>query len=211
MAPGQGAYTAAESSLRLVFRRENVQSASMRPLPRSSNIASFWRVLGCCGALFISPADVQCASPGTGDYLIDVWSADNGLRSSSVTAIAQTLDGYLWIGTYNGLARFDGVRFVTFDPANTPALAHAGVRKLSVDDRGTLWINTFDGSLTSLRNGVFAREWTGVEGQVRSPDITLVSSASNHVTFLFRSGELRRKSQDAAPGMGWEVLTSTNR
>src|ERR1043165_2421872 len=145
------------------------------------------------------------------DYLVDVWTSERGLPDSSVAAIAQTPGGYLWVGTYNRLARVDGVRFVTFDPANTPALAHAGVRKLSVDDRGTLWINTFDGSLTSLRNGVFAREWTGVEGQVRSPDITLVSSASNHVTFLFRSGELRRKSQDAAPGMGWEVLTSTNR
>ena len=145
------------------------------------------------------------------DYLVDVWTSERGLPDSSVAAIAQTPEGYLWIGTYNGLARFDGVRFVTFDPLNTPALAHAGVRKLSVDDRGTLWINTFDGSLTSLRNGVFAREWTGVEGQIRSPDITLLSSESNQVTFLFRSGELRRKSQDAAPGTGWEVLTSTNR
>jgi ligand-binding sensor domain-containing protein len=145
------------------------------------------------------------------DYLVDVWTSEKGLPDSSVAAIAQTPEGYLWIGTYNGLARFDGVRFVTFDPANTPALAHAGVRKLSVDDRGTLWINTFDGSLTSLRNGVFAREWTGIEGQIRSPDITLITSGSNQVTFLFRSGELRRKSQDAPPGTGWEILTSTNR
>ena len=49
-----------------------------------------------------------------GDYLIDVWSADNGLRSS--VSPSPNLDGYLWIGTYNGLARFDGVRFVTFRP-----------------------------------------------------------------------------------------------
>ena len=56
------------------------------------------------------------ASAVTGDYLIDVWSSEDGLRSSSVTAIAQTPDGYLWAGTYNGLARFDGVRFVRFDP-----------------------------------------------------------------------------------------------
>src|SRR5947209_572456 len=88
-------------------------------------------------------------------YLTDVWTADDGLPDSSVTAIAQTPDGYLWVGTYNGLVRFDGVRFVTFDPANTPALAHARVRKLSVDDEGTLWINTFDGSMTSLRQGEF--------------------------------------------------------
>src|SRR5438046_5228648 len=78
------------------------------------------------------------------EYLTDVWTADDGLPDSSVTDIAQTPDGYLWIGTYNGVVRFDGLRFVTFDPANTPALAHARVRKLAVDDEGTLWINTFD-------------------------------------------------------------------
>ena len=87
------------------------------------------------------------------DYLTDVWTSENGLPDSSVTAIAQTPDGYLWIGTYNGVARFDGVRFVTFDPANTPALVHARVRKLNVDSQGTLWINTYDGSLTTYRQG----------------------------------------------------------
>lgn len=45
-----------------------------------------------------------------GDYLVDVWTSENGLPDSSVTAIAQTPDVYLWIGIYNGLARFDGVR-----------------------------------------------------------------------------------------------------
>ena len=144
-----------------------------------------------------------------GDYLVDVWMSENGLPDSSVTAIAQTPDGYLWVGTYNGLARFDGVRFVTFDPANTPALAHARVRKLSVDDQGTLWINTHDGSMTSLRQGTFAREWTGAEGL--DPDVTLVSSSSNQVTFLLHRGSLRRKSQSDPAGTGWADLTPANR
>ena len=144
------------------------------------------------------------------DYLVDVWTSENGLPDSSVSAIAQTPDGYLWIGTQNGLARFDGIRFVTFDPANTPALAHAGVRKLAVDDWGTLWINTFDGSLTSFRQGLFAREWTGAEGLGRNPDVTLVASGSNQVTFLLRHGELRRKPQAALAGTGWQDLIPTN-
>jgi len=146
----------------------------------------------------------------TGDYLVDVWTSETGLPDSSVAAIAQTPDGYLWVGTYNGLARFDGVRFVTFNPANTPALAHAGVRKLSVDDQGTLWINTSDGSLTSFRQGIFAREWTGAEGLGRNPDVTLVSSRSNQVTFLLRHGELRRKSLSDPAGTGWQDLIPPN-
>ena len=143
------------------------------------------------------------------EYLTDVWTADDGLPDTSVTDIAQTPDGYLWVGTYNGLARFDGMRFVTFDPANTPALAHARVRKLSVDDQGTLWINTFDGSMTSLRHGTFAREWTGEEGL--DPDATLVSSRSNEVTFLLHRGFLRRKPQSDPSGTGWEDLIQTNK
>lgn len=148
------------------------------------------------------------SSPG--DYLVDIWTSENGLPDSSVAAIAQTPEGYLWVGTYNGLARFDGVRFVTFDPANTPALAHAGVRKISVDDQGTLWINTFDGSMTSFRQGIFTREWTGGEDLGRIREAALVSSQSNQVTFLLRNGDLRRKSLDAPPGTGWQDLIPIN-
>src|ERR1700685_3169141 len=69
---------------------------------------------------------------GTANYLMDVWTSDDDLPDSSVTAIAQTPDGYLWVGTYNGLARFDGVRFVTFDPANTPGLKNPRITGLFV-------------------------------------------------------------------------------
>src|SRR4051812_28994910 len=158
---------------------------------------------------FLLAAFSACASEFSEEYLTDVWTADDGLPDSSVTAIAQTPDGYLWVGTYNGLVRFDGMRFVTFDPANTPALAHARVRKLSVDNQGTLWINTFDGSMTSLRQGEFAREWNHEPGL--DPDAVLVSSVSNQVTFLLHRGSLRRKPQSNQPGIGWEDLYPTNR
>lgn len=160
-------------------------------------------------ALVLALVPGAAAAGAGGDFLTDVWTADEGLPDSSVTAIAQTPDGYLWIGTYNGLARFDGIRFVTFDPANTPALAHARVRKLHVDQSGTLWINTLDGSMTSLQRGIFAREWTGAEGL--DPDVALISSSSNQVTFLLHRGLLRRKPLTAPAGTGWEDLTPTNR
>ena len=120
---------------------------------------------------------------------MDVWTSDNGLPDSSVTAIAQTPDGYLWIGTYNGLARFDGVRFVMFDPVNTPELKNARVTRLSVDAWGTLWINTYDGSITSLHNGGFTLEWQG--GQVysvfSSSNQVLLTLVGHHATMVGRS------------------------
>lgn len=140
-----------------------------------------------------------CSPAGNADFLIDVWTGQDGLPDSSVTAIAQTPDGYLWIGTYNGLARFDGVQFVNFDPFNTPELKHARVNGLFVDAQGTLWINTRDGSMTAWRHGVFTHEWQG--GQVSA-----VFSSTNEVYFALLRGELVRRSGSLdAPG-GWQTI-----
>jgi signal transduction histidine kinase/ligand-binding sensor domain-containing protein len=189
--------------LALFFAATMLIVVAMNPRRKTTVLALLFAVLTQLVLLAARPA------AAAEEYLTDVWTADNGLPDSSVTAIAQTPDGYLWIGTYNGLVRFDGVRFVTFDPSNTPALAHARVRQLSVDDQGTLWINTLDGSMTSLRRGVFAREWTGVEGL--DPDVTLVSSSAKQVTFLLHRGILRRKPLADPAGAGWEDLIPTNR
>lgn len=175
----------------------------MRPFPRSPDFGDFSLLKRfCAGALvFILPFTIRSSSSGSGDYLIDVWTADNGLRSSSVTAIAQTPDGYLWIGTYNGLARFDGVRFVMFDPANTPALQRARVRRLNVDASGTLWINTYDGSLTSFRDGKFRLEWKG-DGSSDST-ASMISERTNSITFLLHTGELLRRRSEQEQ---WQLL-----
>jgi len=109
--------------------------------------------------LFLRSPAVQGAEAAPVNYLVDVWDTENNLPSSTVTAIAQTPDGYLWVGTYNGLARFDGARFVTFDPENTPELSQTRVQGLFLDANGTLWINTYRGGLTSYRAGVFRNEW----------------------------------------------------
>ncbi len=57
-----------------------------------------------------------------GGYIRDIRGTDNGLPQSSVTAIVQTRDGYLWLGTSGGLVRFDGVKFTVFDVGNAEGL-----------------------------------------------------------------------------------------
>jgi signal transduction histidine kinase/ligand-binding sensor domain-containing protein len=140
------------------------------------------------------------AAAESSDYLIDLWTSDNDLPDSSVTAITQTPDGYLWIGTYNGLVRFDGVRFVTFDPLNTPELKHARIVGLFTDAHGTLWINTYDGSMTSLRNGRFTREWQG--GQVSA-----LFSRSNQVFLAALSGNIFSRTENAGPAGKWQMVS----
>lgn len=138
------------------------------------------------------------------DYLIDLWTSDDDLPDSSVTALAQTQDGYLWVGTYNGLARFDGVRFVTFDPANTPALKHARVTGLFTDADGTLWIDTYDGSIASFRNGLFQHEWQG--GHVVG-----VFSTSNRVYFATAASGVATCVKNADGSHQWQTISLNTR
>jgi len=73
------------------------------------------------------------------------WQTEQGLPQVSVTAIVQTRDGYIWVGTFGGLARFDGVRFTVFDSGNTPGIAGNRIRSLFEDRDGVLWIGTETG------------------------------------------------------------------
>jgi len=78
-------------------------------------------------------------------YLLHAWGVEDGLPENSATAIVQTQDGYLWVGTFNGLVRFSGVAFTVFNPANTPPLPNAGIVNLHADKRNRLWVSTFAG------------------------------------------------------------------
>src|SRR5581483_1257926 len=89
-------------------------------------------------------------------YVHRVWQTEQGLPQNTVFAIAQTPDGYLWVGTQEGLGRFDGVRFTIFDPTNTPALAGNTLVALRADLHGALWIATEDG-LVRYQSGGFRR------------------------------------------------------
>ncbi len=119
---------------------------------RLRRVAAAWWLLMFAGSV----AQKLISAPA--DYLVDGWDTENNLPSSTVTSIEQTPDGYLWVGTYNGLARFDGARFVVFDPVTRPELTQTRVQGLFLDASGTLWINTFRGGLTSYRNGTFHNE-----------------------------------------------------
>src|SRR5512132_4285061 len=88
-------------------------------------------------------------------YRVDPWTTDNGLPKNTVRSIAQTRDGYLWLTTFDGLARFDGVRFTVFDKSNTPAITNNRILALYEDRDGTLWIGADQGELVAYRNGVF--------------------------------------------------------
>src|ERR1035438_6054929 len=74
------------------------------------------------------------------DFVVTSWQMQDGLPSDRVRAVTQTRDGYLWVATFNGLARFDGGRFERFNDANTPTLRNNLVNSIFEDSNGRLWI-----------------------------------------------------------------------
>ena len=111
-------------------------------------------LLLCC---FTAPRPAGALDPNKAitQYVHTVWRTEDGLPQTSVMKILQTRDGYLWVGTQNGIGRFDGARFTTFDRTSTPNLHDNWISDLVEDRSGTLWIATSHGGLTSFRNGVF--------------------------------------------------------
>jgi signal transduction histidine kinase/ligand-binding sensor domain-containing protein len=89
---------------------------------------------------------------GISQYAHTAWTIREGFLSGAVLSIAQTPDGYLWLGTESGLLRFDGVRAVPWQPRGTERLPSTNVQKLLVARDGRLWIGT-DAGLASWKDG----------------------------------------------------------
>src|ERR1700720_1247414 len=117
---------------------------------RTAGLLAFTVRLAVAAWLFWPDSSWTLAGPATEEaqpYRIDDWQVEQGLPQSSVTSIVQTRDGYLWLGTFNGLARFDGVQFKVFNPNNAPGLPSSRILQLFEDRRGTLWVGTEEGSV----------------------------------------------------------------
>jgi ligand-binding sensor domain-containing protein/signal transduction histidine kinase len=96
----------------------------------------------CLGLwLGFSPGSPALAAAGQ-RFHVDAWGTHDGLTANEVLAIVQTHDGYLWLGTLNGLARFDGLQFKVFDEHNTPGMPSGRIVFLFEDSKTNLWIGT---------------------------------------------------------------------
>jgi ligand-binding sensor domain-containing protein/signal transduction histidine kinase len=100
---------------------------------------------------------------GLEGYSRRIWQTQDGLPEEPVQALAQTPDGYLWIGTTGGLVRFDGAEMVVFNRENTAALRENSVFCMLVSRSGDLWIGTEGSGLVRYRRGAF-RRFAGEEG-----------------------------------------------
>jgi signal transduction histidine kinase/ligand-binding sensor domain-containing protein len=97
------------------------------------------------------------------DLTLRAWTKQQGLPDDSVTAVLQTRDGYLWVGTAGGLARFDGLRFAGMSPQTLKSNTTVCVTALCEDATGQLWIGTQDNGLLCYQGGI-VRVCSGREG-----------------------------------------------
>lgn len=123
----------------------------------------FWRSIWLAVLFFSDVGEIQAANQIVQDespYVCRVWRSEDGLPQESVWAITQTRDGYLWVGTGGGLARFDGVRFELFGIQD--GLPSMQIRAFLEDHNGALWIGTANG-VSRYLHGTFT-SWTRHDG-----------------------------------------------
>lgn len=129
--------------------------------------------------LAIALCMAQAAGAAPQGFVVESWGTREGLPVSSITQIQQDRNGYLWLATFDGLVRFDGARFVTYNSSNTPGLRHARLVKLrQLGDNRLLLISEagltqiFDPAteqsqvLTTVERNPGALSWVGPDGSV---------------------------------------------
>ena len=143
-------------------------------------------------AYFVPWASGLSSHKAISEYIRDQWSAAQGFPDGPVYAMAQTPDGYLWIGTEKGLVRFDGLSFRLFQQFDSTTLPGGPVIGLAVDAEGDLWIRLQGPRLLNYRDGTF-RDVLSNPAIVET-DITAMCAGS-------RVGSIAwAKSQSLSPG-----------
>lgn len=167
-----------------ICRQTTLQSRIM--LSRLWTSVARWLALALAGLPCLAVAQLTLETlPRSEDYTLRSWIAQDGLPAVDIQGITQTSDGYLWLATYNGLARFDGVRFTEF-PEFSGKKSTGAFAVLTARD-GTLWTATTEGSLVRLRGDRFQTEIPAPADGAREM-ISLTEDADGGIWASFRSG-----------------------
>lgn len=138
---------------------------------------------------FLAPDTTAATNIASGQSpIIRSWGTEAGLPQNTVNAMAQTRDGYLWLATQDGLARFDGVRFKSFSLKD--GLPSVSISSLLEDRQGTLWIGTSGSGLCSMKKG-HIEVISGSDNQPGSDTINCMQEDSTGRVWVGTVGGLR--------------------
>ena len=111
-------------------------------------VAWGWLMLRATWTLAAAGPLLETLTGTSPEFVVSSWQMQQGLPSDRVRTVLQTRDSYVWVATFNGAARFDGVRFRVFNDANTPALRNSQINCLFEDAEGRLWFGNDTGEIT---------------------------------------------------------------
>ena len=129
------------------------------------------------------------------------WQSDDGLPENNVTGVAQTPDGYLWVATPSGLARFDGVRFEEYAHTNFAGVPNRFVRALAKSRTGGLWLAMGRGPVVSVAEGV-VRVFTAADGLPDLVALTVTEGADGTLWLTYLGGAIGRLQSGRASLLG---------
>lgn len=117
-------------------------------------VSKGWKLPGCflLIMLWITAAHSQ-TSPDR--YVVDHWTAEDGLPVNSINEVIQSREGYLWMATFDGLVRFDGLRFKIFDSAGYPGMPSNRILDITEAPDSSLWMETEQSFLVRYQDGEF--------------------------------------------------------
>lgn len=117
---------------------------------RSKSVRSTW-IVGAA-AILLASAPILALNPNhqITQYVHRIWQAQPGLSQTSIYAVSQTRDGYIWLGTQSGVVRFDGIRFSRVETLPQASLGDIWARAIEEDTAGHVWITTNDTNLIRL-------------------------------------------------------------
>jgi signal transduction histidine kinase/ligand-binding sensor domain-containing protein len=148
----------------------------------------------------LSPLMLILFHTATAQYHLDSWTTDNGLPQNSIRSIIQTRDGYLWMTTFDGLVRFNGVQFKVFDKSNTRGLSTNRFNALYEDKEGTLWAGTGDGGLTRYRDGIFT-SYTAADGVPAGPVMAFTYDLKGELLITIGNGKFYMREGKFIPAL----------
>jgi ligand-binding sensor domain-containing protein/signal transduction histidine kinase len=155
-------------------------------------------IAGLAGVCFTASASALDPTRAVLQYLRHSWRTESGLPAGSITAFAQTSDGYLWIGTDKGLVRFDGLNFRLFERAHPDPILIGPVRTLLVDASDNLWILLQNTLVFRYHNGNFelirGETENGTTAIARGTSGAVLVSSSLEGTLTFSDNQFRSLS-----------------
>ena len=128
-------------------------------------------------------------------YRATQWTADNGLPQNSVRGIVQASDGYIWVATLNGVAKFDGIRFKVFDKSNTPGISSSRFISMASGAGSDLWLASEDNNIVRYHDGSFTT--LGENAGVRPRSVGGVATDHHGNVWVVSGGHVLRWSSSA--------------